>query len=269
MRGRISQSEIASMRLKNSHDPDRTVATGDSVSAISEVSEIRTCSRAHVPCMYVSVSLTGAWWHMGNIQFSLTSLTALTNVPTGNYLRDRLKAGPKLSRSLRAHQRPGQCLSLRLCLWGRDMRSRLGRMWGRSFRVGASELVLEEGPGISQTFRPERQFWGVLRHVPCDRIWPEAIPRGFRLARRFDGRLSCHGPSPLRLVYQGRLRAVVGFTHKTGKRDIDSVFFREVGHRSTPHKRVGNCYRKVVRDRVFFRSCAQHANQFRYRQTHG
>jgi hypothetical protein len=32
---------------------------------------------------------------MGNIQFSLTSLTALTNVPTGNYLRDRLKAGPK------------------------------------------------------------------------------------------------------------------------------------------------------------------------------
>jgi hypothetical protein len=73
--------------------------------------------------------------------------------------------------------------------WSR--RSRLGRMWGRSFRVGASELVLEEGPGISQTFRPERQFWGVLRHVPCDRIWPEAIPRGFRLARRFDGRLSC------------------------------------------------------------------------------
>jgi hypothetical protein len=152
---------------------------------------------------------------------------------------------------------------------GARSRSQLGRMWGRSFRVGASELVLEEGPGISQTFRPERQFWGVLRHVPCDRIWPEAIPRGFRLARRFDGRLSCHGPSPLRLVSQGRLRAVVGFIHKSGKRDIDSVFFCEVGHRSTPHKRVGNCYRKVVRDRVFFRSCAQHANQFRYRQTHG
>jgi hypothetical protein len=93
------------MRLKNSHDPDRTVATGDSVSAISEVSEIRTCSRAHVPCMYVSVSLTGAWWHMGNIQFSLTSLTALTNVPTGNYLRDRLKAGPKLSRARSFHAR--------------------------------------------------------------------------------------------------------------------------------------------------------------------